>query len=207
LSGRFAYYGASPLRMYRKANLSESTTQSKNSRSNPLLASHLQQAMEHPFKKSAESVFINEEILLLKKIASQKFNVYSLPFSQDKVPNGSFLFQSFTKEDTFFRVGTQKIKLSGGGSRLVSPKVEEFEKSLKIEGFLLRDKKYQLAMDRNISAFKKKRGIFIINVKGNSIKPYSLIERYANYKKAMGFGVSPLKEGTPVEDSEEAKIP
>ena len=56
---------------------------------------------------------------------------------------------------------------------------------------MLKDKKYQLAMERNIGAFEKKRGIFIINVKGKSIKPYSLIERYTNYENALGYGASP----------------
>lgn len=47
-------------------------------------------------------------------------------------------------------------------------------------------------MQRNIGAFEKKRGIFIINTKGNTIKPYTLIERYSNYENAFGYGVSPL---------------
>jgi hypothetical protein len=159
--------------------------------------------MEYNFQIDGDHVAtaIKEEVLMLRKGNLNKFNVFALSFSESKVPKGSFLFQSFAKEDTFFRVGSQKFKLSGGGNRLIVPKAGESKRSLEIEGFLLRNQKYQLAMQRNIGAFEKKRGIFIINTKGNTIKPYTLIERYSNYENAFGYGVSPLTNEPTSEDN------
>ena len=203
LTVRFAYYGTSPLKLYRQKKESVIKNQNKLA-GNSLDIRQLELAVEYDFQiDEGSTVSANkEDILLLRRANLNKFNVYALPFSQNKVPNGSFLFQSFAKEDTFFRAGTQKFKLSAGGSRLVTPKIGELEKSLKIEGFLLKDKKYQLAMERNIGAFEKKRGIFIINVKGKSIKPYSLIERYTNYENALGYGASPSSNEPILEDNE-----
>ena len=84
---------------------------------------------------------------------------------------------------------------------MIIPKAGESEKSLEIEGFLLRNQKYQLAMQRNIGAFEKKRGIFIINTKSNTIKPYTLIERHSNYENAFGYGVRPLTNESTFEDN------
>ena len=202
LTGRFAYYGTSPLRLYRKKE--ETGKSSTNTLSgNSLDTNQWELAVEYDFQIDGGHLAsaAKEEVLMLQKGNLNKFKVYALPFSENKVPNGSFLFQSFAKEDTFFRTGSQKFKLPAGGSQLIAPKAAESEKSLEIEGFLLRNQKYQLAVQRKIGAFEKKRGIFIINVKGNTIKPYSLIERYSNYDNAFGYGVRPLTNEPTLEDN------
>ena len=123
-----------------------------------------------------------------------------------------FLKIKYQTEVSYFNHSQRKILFSGPGHKNLNfpqeeagwlrPRLGELEKSLKIEGFLLKDKKYQLAMERNIGAFEKKRGIFIINVKGKSIKPYSLIERYTNYENALGYGASPSSNEPILEDNE-----
>jgi len=202
LTRRFAYYGTSPLKLYRQKEGAGNGSPNTSS-SNFLDTNQWELAVEYNFQIDGDHVAtaIKEEVLMLRKGNLNKFNVFALSFSESKVPKGSFLFQSFAKEDTFFRVGSQKFKLSGGGNRLIVPKAGESKRSLEIEGFLLRNQKYQLAMQRNIGAFEKKRGIFIINTKGNTIKPYTLIERYSNYENAFGYGVSPLTNEPPSEDN------
>ena len=208
LTRRFAYYGTSPLRLYRqKEETGKSSPNTLNG--NSWDSDQWELAVEYNFQIGENHVTtaIKEEVLMLRKVNLNKFKVYALPFSVDKVPKGSFLFQSFAKEDTFFRVGSKKFKLSAGVSRLIAPKAGESEKSLEIEGFLLRNQKYQLAMQRNIGAFEKKRGIFIINAKGNAIKPYTLIERHSNYENAFGYGVRPLTNEPTLEDNATNPIP
>ena len=208
LTRRFAYYGTSPLRLYRQKE--ETGKSSPNILSgNSWDINQWELAVEYSFQIDGGHLAsaIKEEVLMLRKGNLNKFNVYALPFSEDKVPKGSFLFQSFAKEDTFFRVGSQKFKLSAGVSRLIAAKAGESEKSLEIEGFLLRNQKYHLAMQRNIGAFEKKRGIFIINSKGNAIKPYTLIERHSNYENAFGYGVRPLTNEPTLEENATNPIP
>ena len=202
LTRRFAYYGTSPLKLYRQKEGAGNGSPNTSS-SNFLDTNQWELAVEYSFQIDGGHLAsaIKEEVLMLRKGNLNKFKVYSLPFSEDKVPKGSFLFQSFAKEDTFFRVGSQKFKLSAGVSRLIAAKAGESEKSLEIEGFLLRNQKYQLAMQRNIGAFEKKRGIFIINAKGNAIKPYTLIERHSNYENAFGYGVRSLTNEPTLEDN------
>ena len=202
LTRRFAYYGTSTLKLYRQKEGAGNGSPNTSS-SNFLDTNQWELAVEYNFQIDGDHVAtaIKEEVLMLRKGNLNKFNVFALSFSESKVPKGSFLFQSFAKEDTFFRVGSQKFKLSGGGNRLIVPKAGESKRSLEIEGFLLRNQKYQLAMQRNIGAFEKKRGIFIINTKGNTIKPYTLIERYSNYENAFGYGVSPLTNEPTSEDN------
>ena len=202
LTRRFAYYGTSPLRLYRqKEETGKSSPNTLNG--NSLDSDQRELAVEYNFQigEGHVATAIKEEVLMLRKGNLNKFKVFTLPFSEYKVPKGSFLFQSFANEDTFFRAGKQKFKLPGRGSRLIAPKTGESEKSLEIEGFLLRNQKYQLGMQRKIGAFEKKRGIFIINAKGNTIKPYTLIERYSNYENAFGYGVSPLTNEPTSEDN------
>ena len=202
LTRRFAYYGTSPLKLYRQKEGAGNGSPNTSS-SNFLDTNQWELAVEYNFQIDGDhaATAIKEEVLMLRKGNLNKFNVFALSFSESKVPKGSFLFQSFAKEDTFFRVGSQKFKLPGGGNRLIVPKAGESKRSLEIEGFLLRNQKYQLAMQRNIGAFEKKRGIFIINTKGNTIKPYTLIERYSNYENAFGYGVSPLTNEPTSEDN------
>jgi len=116
LTRRFAYYGTSPLRLYR---LKEETDQgSPNTlNGNSLNSNQWELAVEYNFQigEGHVATAIKEEVLMLRKGNLNKFKVFALPFSEYKVPKGSFLFQSFANEDTFFRAGKQKFKLPMGG--------------------------------------------------------------------------------------------
>lgn len=205
LSGKFAYYGLSPLRIYKKIDysaLEPTKIQDGKDPSSP----KLELVFEHSFTKSVGGV-ITEEILLLKQNTQKKILCNALPFSQEKVPNGSFLFQSFAQEPTFYKVGLDRLRLNSGESKLVTPKVDLGEKTLIIEGFILRKEKYKSALVRKIGAFQKLRGLFLINVKKNSIKPTMLIETRSNYDTAMGYGEKPFFSELDIEDNASDTLP
>jgi hypothetical protein len=174
MSKKFSYYGNSPLKLYiSKQDLADLDAPPK-----------LISVVEHAFKTSNSGTV--EEVLLLKKTKDGTIQSFGLPFGKFKIPQGNFLFQSFAKEMTYFKVGENKFSLPGGKSKLVQPGSNV--KDLSINGYLKRKGKFKDALIQNISNSKTKRGILALNVSGNMIKPLSLIEKIIKEESVLGYG-------------------
>lgn len=197
-SGRFAYYGPSPLRLYRKNLVYESGEESGE---DAKVSNELALVKEYEFSHLSDGYL--EELLVLMGTDDASLRIKPISFDPAKIPQGCFLFQSLAKENTYFALGDQKFALPKGGSKLIKPVDLENQSNLRIEGFLQRNQKYQSAVVKKISRFREKRGLVLVQSKKFSINLNFLLEQDGPLSSVIGYGSprSATKQQAPMEDN------
>ena len=183
VSQKFCYYGSSPIRFYDQSN---------------------SLALEYHLKPSSEVP--SEELLLIQKSDDQSLRAYGLPFDMTAIPMGSYLFQSFAKEPTFFKVDDQKFSIKPRASRLFMP--NNNAKNCLINGYLRRADKYQDALVAFLPKHRAKRGILSVKVSDDRIILQEFTTQSLDPQSVVGYGSTARFERIlPEEDGNETKPP
>ena len=173
MSKKFCYYGKSPIRFYKEGK---------------------EQAFEHSFAHNGSNDF--EQIILIRKSSNGKLQSYGLAFQENRVPLGTFLFQSFATEATFFKVGNKKFSLQKGMNQFFTS--DKNTQNLSVKGYLMRNGKYQAALTKNISKPSSKRGIIAVRVFGDMIRSTSLITGPVQKSFVLGYNAPKTINPKPV---------
>lgn len=183
ISQKFCYYGSSPIRFYDQSN---------------------SLVLEYHFKSSSSSV--PEVLLLIQKSADKSLKAYGLPFDMNRIPMGHYLFQSFAKEPTFFKVDKEKFAIKPRTSRLFMP--NNNSKNCLINGYLQRADKYQDALVALLPKHRAKRGILSLKVSEDRIILQQFTTQSVDLQSVVGYGSTPrLERILPEEDGNETKPP
>jgi hypothetical protein len=178
LCEKFAYYGESPLTLYKLKKSDSSSLKT------------IQPVAQYRFNYGKEAQ--KEEILVVTGDSKSGLKIYAFPFELYTVPMGSFYFKSLSKEATYFKLGSEKFALPPGKAKLVLPKQEPKQKNRKLEGFLLRDNQYKSSHVRLVPARSSIRSLVLITTKGANIEPFLIFDFNGNQKINTVLGYDSL---------------
>lgn len=204
LSRKFTYYGRENLKFYEKQYFSPraislmSEEEKKKMTEIPLVA-------ELPF--SAKQDEIQEFILLfMKDRQTGRFKIYPLPFSQSRIPFGSYQFISQAKEELNFTINQERMELGAGGKKIIDFTKFINTATIRVTGYRQDDGQYKEFFLQNFSNSNSRRGYVFFSPDKKRIKVTSLVENNRPIESAVGYGAK-RSQKKKEEDSSQETLP
>ena len=195
LSRRFVYYGEGKLNFYEKRRPRE-WEEDQNESKESLLG---QLSADFELPKTSEPP-LEYLLLFVNKKKNGLWKIYPIPFSQKKVPFGSYLFVSQSRDPLYLLFGKNEIVLPSGKSKMCPAVLEDGQRGILLKAMIQKKSQYLEVFNQKWGHAKNMRGIYFLLLNQNKLDVKRVVEFDQPMSSATGYGFSPL---TVIENKED----
>lgn len=185
LSRKFVYYGEGKLNFYVKRRPREWEVEDTN-QSNETVTTNLAAEFELPQSNDGIQEFL---LLFVNKKKNGLWKIYPIPFSNEKVPQGSYSFISQSSNPLYLFFGEEKFTLPSGKSKVSPAVLEQGKRGILLKVMVQKNGQYIEVFNQKWGHSSTMRGIFFLGLNGSKLKVKRVTEFAQALSSASGYGL------------------